>query len=222
MLDNEKKLTIVIPNYNEEKTIPNLIEKLIPVCNQIIVIDDCSSDNSFELLKNYPIKVFKNEKRLGYEETLNFGFKKAIIYGSDYIITMDADNQHNVSDVEKIFSKIVESNSALVIGERHEKQRLLEHIFAYFTKKISNIEDPLSGLKAINVSKIGNLDHLKSPFCYSGTSILLHCLIKRLKVEKIKNKTNKRHGKSKYGNLFSSNLKILFSFLSFIKEYKKI
>ena len=100
-----------------------------------------------------------------------------------YIITMDADNQHNVSDVEKIFSKIVESNSALVIGERHEKQRLLEHIFAYFTKKISNIEDPLSGLKAINVSKIGNLDHLKSPFCYSGTSILLHCLIKRLKVE---------------------------------------
>ena len=76
MLDNEKKLTIVIPNYNEEKTIPNLIEKLIPVCNQIIVIDDCSSDYSFELLKNYPIKVFKNEKRLGYEETLNFGFKK--------------------------------------------------------------------------------------------------------------------------------------------------
>ena len=37
MLDSEKKLTIVIPNYNEEKTIPNLIKKLIPVCNQILL-----------------------------------------------------------------------------------------------------------------------------------------------------------------------------------------
>ena len=94
------------------------------------------------------------------------------------------------------------------------------NIFLLISQKISNIEDPLLVLRQ-SMYKIGNLDHLKSPFCYSGTSILLHCLIKRLKVEKIKIKTNKRDGKSKYGNLFSSNLKILFSFLSFIKEYKK-
>ena len=62
MLDNEKKLTIVIPNYNEEKTIPNLIEKLIPVCNQIIVIDDCSSDNFFELLKTTQLRFLRMKK----------------------------------------------------------------------------------------------------------------------------------------------------------------
>ncbi len=220
--NKNKSLAILIPNHNEEKTLPSLIENLIPICNQIIVIDDCSSDNSLNLLKKYPIKIYKNKKRLGYEKTLNFGFKKATITGFNYIITIDADNQHNVNDVKKIYEKIIKSDSALVIGERDKKQRLFEHIFALFTKKISNIEDPLSGLKAINVKKIGDKKNLNSPFCYSGTSILLHCLIKKLKVEKIKIKINKRLGKSKYGNLFSSNLKILFSFLCFVRKYKKI
>ena len=87
--------------------------------------------------------------------------------------------------------------------------------------KICNIDDPLSGLKGINIHKLISDDEIITPFSKSGTSIILHCLIKKLQVEKVNIKTNKRFGRSRYGSVFSSNWKILMSILPFISKYKK-
>jgi len=61
------EVIVLIPNYNEEKSLLKLIKK---IKYKIIVIDDCSKDNSFLKLKKKKIENIKNKKRLGYKETL--------------------------------------------------------------------------------------------------------------------------------------------------------
>lgn len=221
MSNNFQDLAIVIPNYNEETTLSNLVSKLIKKYQNIYIIDDFSNDKSIESIKNFPVEVLRNTERMGYEQTLNRGFQYIKEKNYKYMITIDADGQHNIDDIELVYSKLRNTDCALVIAQRDKMQRFSENIFSLITKKICNVDDPLSGFKGLNNHKLTNDNEIMSPFSKSGTSILLHCLIKKLKVEKINIKTNKRSDKSRYGTIFSSNFKILISILPFIRKYKK-
>ena len=76
-------ISVILPNFNGrgllEKNIPSLFEALGDIDNEIIVIDDCSSDDSVQFLKEtYPaIKVIRNEINLGFSATCNKGIKAA-------------------------------------------------------------------------------------------------------------------------------------------------
>ena len=207
-----KDLVILIPSFNEEESLKTLTKKLCRNFKNIVVVNDYSTDNSLKILKKYPVKVLNNNKKLGYENSLNKGFNN-LKYKYDYLITFDADGQHDINDVKKIYKKIKKTNNYLIIGQRNNKQRLFEHVFAFILKKKFKIEDPLSGLKGINLKKIDK--SINEPFNYSGTYILLYCLIEKLKIGTIGVIQKKRIGKSKYGNFLSSNLKILFSIIKF-------
>ena len=71
-----KKYVVIIASYNEAKTLPFIVKKIIKKI-QLIVIDDHSTDNSYELLQNLDIILLRNRKRVGYEESLNRAFKIA-------------------------------------------------------------------------------------------------------------------------------------------------
>ncbi len=221
MYFNKKKYVAIIASYNEANTLPNIVHKILKKNIQVIVIDDHSSDNSHKLLQNLDIILLRNKKRLGYEKSLNRAFKIAKKKNFKYLVTFDADGQHNTKDINKIFKKLIINKNMLVVGERDKKQRIFEYLFSIYTSKFFKIDDPLSGLKAINLknirSKINN-----SPFSYSGTHILLQCIIKNLKHSTIKINMSKRKGKSRYGNVFSSNIKICRSLLNFIYKQSKI
>ncbi len=209
----------IIPSYNEAQTLPGIVREILKKNIQVIVIDDYSTDNSYKLFQNSEIIFLRNSKRLGYEKSLNRGFKIAKKKKFKYLVTFDADGQQNIKDIKRIFKKLVKGKNMLVVGERNKKQRILEYLFSIYTSKFFNISDPLSGLKAINLKKIRfKIDD--SPFSYSGTHILLQCIIKNLKHDTIKINMNKRIGKSRYGNFFSSNIKIFKSLVYFI--YKQL
>ena len=209
----------IIPSYNEAQTLPGIVREILKKNIQVIVIDDYSTDNSYKLFQNSEIIFLRNSKRLGYEKSLNRGFKIAKKKKFKYLVTFDADGQQNIKDIKRIFKKLVKGKNMLVVGERNKKQRILEYLFSIYTSKFFKISDPLSGLKAINLKKIRfKIDN--SPFSYSGTHILLQCIIKNLKHDTIKINMNKRIGKSRYGNFFSSNIKIFKSLVYFI--YKQL
>ena len=209
----------IIPSYNEAQTLPGIVREILKKNIQVIVIDDYSTDNSYKLFQNSKIIFLRNSKRLGYEKSLNRGFKIAKKKNFKYLVTFDADGQQNIKDIKRIFKKLVKGKNMLVVGERNKKQRILEYLFSIYTSKFFKISDPLSGLKAINLKKIRfKIDD--SPFSYSGTHILLQCIIKNLKHDTIKINMNKRIGKSRYGNFFSSNIKIFKSLVYFI--YKQL
>ncbi len=221
MYFDKQKHVVIIPSYNEIETLPKIIKDILKKNIQVIVVDDNSIDNSIKVIKNLNIILLKNRERLGYEKSLNRAFRFAKKKKFKYLVTLDADGQHHTKDIDRIFKKLVRGRNFLVIGERNKKQRIFEYLFSIYTNKFFNIKDPLSGLKGINLEKVGpNASNI--PFNNSGTHILLQCIMKKLKIGTIRIKMKKRIGRSKYGNFLSSNYKIFYSLIYFIYKQLKI
>ena len=134
-------VTVIIPNFNEEKTI---IEILKRVNNQkseymdmeIIVIDDCSTDRSKELLKENPnlyTKLIELDKNLGKGGAVKEGLLNA---SGEYILFQDADLEYDPTDYKKIFRIIKDYDADVIIGSRFLSP---EHTSVhYFFHKLGN------------------------------------------------------------------------------------
>ena len=202
------RFVILIPSYNEEKTLKKIIKKLNK--NNVYIINDASTDNTKNLTKNRNIKIINNKKNIGYENSLFKGLKKIKNKKYDYVITMDADGEHSTSSIKKMEIFCNKYSPDLVIGNRSRKNRISEKIVSFLFKSKYNILDPLSGFKAYKLSSIRL--YLKN---YEIKQIFLVDLIylfikKKLKIFNINIKSNvKPIRKSKVGNLLLANFKII-------------
>ena len=114
--------TIIIPIYNEEKTIINIlnkIEKQIYIKKQIILVDDCSQDNSFSRIKKFrfksDFKIIKHKKNLGKGACI-ISAKKHII--GDIVIIQDADLEYDPSDYKILLKPFESPKISAVYGSR--------------------------------------------------------------------------------------------------------
>lgn len=117
-----QSVDIIIPVYNEEKTIENILEILenTDFCNlekNIIIVDDCSTDATREILKRYEEKytVIYKEKNGGKGSAVNVGFENV---KSDIVIIQDADLEYNPSDYAPLLKLIVDGEADVVYGSR--------------------------------------------------------------------------------------------------------
>lgn len=107
----------VIPFYNEEKTIKEIINKTLNYVDLVICIDDGSTDNSFNKISdNENVIVLKNDFNMGKGYSLKRGFKKSLELKTNYTITLDADLQHPPEYIPAFLEKL--NSSDLVIGNR--------------------------------------------------------------------------------------------------------
>ena len=117
------KLSIIIPCYNEENTIKIIVEKVLKFNlyeKEIIIVDDCSIDNSRQIIKklaleNSNIKFFFLEKNLGKGAALSKGFFEA---SGDIILTQDADLEYDPSDYPKLLKPFIDTDADIVYGSR--------------------------------------------------------------------------------------------------------
>ena len=138
------KLTIIIPCYNEEKTIKQLINKILAlhsIKKQIIVVDDCSTDNSFNIINSFKSKdllILKNEKNLGKGGSINVA--KEYIEG-DIVAIQDADLEYDPNDLPKLMEPIINSETQVVYGSRVLGKKYFENIqnFSHWFRIIGNI-----------------------------------------------------------------------------------
>jgi glycosyltransferase involved in cell wall biosynthesis len=214
-----KDLSIIIPAYNEEQTLIRVTCNCLKFGN-VIVINDCSTDNSIKILKKknfLNLKIINNNNRSGYDASLFKGIKFALKKRFKYIITFDADNQFYHNDINK-FIKFLKKGYQIVVGVRSYKQRFIENFFAFFLNKKYGIKDPFCGFKAYN-AKIFKFN--KTIFTYNsvGTEILLNYLDNIKTIKQIKIKTKPRLDKPRFGNILTGNYKLL---LAIINGYKII
>ncbi|MFQ6105894.1 MAG: glycosyltransferase family 2 protein, partial [Candidatus Hydrothermarchaeaceae archaeon] len=112
------KCVAVIPVYNEEKTIREVVERAAKVVDKVIVVDDRSGDNSAEEAREAGAHVIKIQKNKGKANALKEGFKLCSNY--DIIVMLDGDLQHLPEEIPALV-KCVESEGDLCIGSRFKK-----------------------------------------------------------------------------------------------------
>ena len=213
---DRSRVAIVIPAFNEEKTISKIVEGANKY-GQSIVIDDGSHDKTGKIAKKSGAIVEIHKKNLGYDAALNTGFKKAAKLNFDFIITLDADGQHKTQLIKK-FIKLLDSGASIVLGVRNKKTRFAEHLFSFYTRYRYNIIDPLCGLKGYRLESyklFGCFDNYKS----IGTELMLRNISLGKSFKQVYFNIKDRNGKTKFGNLILGNLKILRSlFFCIIKK----
>ena len=132
------KLSIIIPCFNEENTIRIIVEKVLKFNlfdKEIIIVDDCSTDKSREIIQelskeNSIIKYFFLEKNFGKGAAINKGFKEA---DGDIILIQDADLEYDPRDYPILIKPFIETDADVVYGSRFlggEYVRL--HFFWHF------------------------------------------------------------------------------------------
>ena len=109
-MENRKEVLIIIPAYNEEKTIVPVLEKLeqpeIAQIADVLVMNDASSDATNHVTKKRKHDVVTNVFNLGYGSGLQLGYKYAVRKDYCYVIQMDADGQHDVCNIPKIYETL--------------------------------------------------------------------------------------------------------------------
>ena len=202
-----KDLAIVIPAFNEEKTIESILTKA-NLYGFTIVIDDASIDNTIKIANSNSGYLIKNSNNIGYNNSINKGINKAINLGFKYIITIDADGELPVNKIPKFLEKL-ENGYDLVIGNRNKKNRYVESLFSFLSKKTYGINDPLCGMKGYSSKKISNLK-MKSSYDSIGTEIAFRLANKKIKFININISVKRRLGNSRFGCLLKSNLMIMY------------
>lgn len=171
-----EKVFYVLPAYNEEESLPNLLNRISnlkssnDVAIKIIVVNDGSTDNTALVTKesasNIDLTLVNHEKNMGLGQAVQTGIKEALSQAgiNDIIIIMDADDTHDVSLMDQMISKI-ENGADIVIASRFVDggndqsappfRRLLSRGASYVFKTIlpiSKIKDFTSGYRAYRVS----------------------------------------------------------------------
>ena len=201
-------LIILIPSFNELNNLKKFIKE-IHKRYKVLIIDDCSSDNTSTWLKKNKINFIKNKKNIGYEQSLIKGLKiLSKVKKVEKIITMDADGQHKIKHIKKFIKVSNNKNPDLIIGSRKKKNRFIESIISKIFQMKYSLEDPLSGFKLYKKEKLKKMkfDNFKKFFL---VDLVLEFIKKKHKVISINIETNKRFDNPKVGDLMQTNFKML-------------
>ena len=114
------KSLVIILTYNEENTIETVIKETKEILDptKIIVIDAYSTDNTIKIVQDLGIEIIFIDKMFGIGLAVEAGLLLAFNDNYDYLIRLDGDNQHTVSDVKKMFKEAAEKKYDLTIGSR--------------------------------------------------------------------------------------------------------
>ena len=116
----DKKILVIIPCYNEEDNIVNTVENLRAVCPEVdyLVVNDCSTDRSAEILKEHHYPFLDLPVNLGIGGNVQCGYLYAVHHGYDVAVQMDGDGQHDPAYLMEIVQPVLNGECDMCIGSR--------------------------------------------------------------------------------------------------------
>jgi dolichol-phosphate mannosyltransferase len=230
---NKYKYILVIPLYNEEGAIPNLIKQINKFSKgksiKIIIVNDGSTDKSLKKLyenKNKKILIL-NKKNEGHGKTVIFAFKNALKFKADFILMCDSDDQINIAQFSKL--EKFKSNSMMVSGVRYNRNdpfirilitNILKIIILFFFFRY--IPDSNCPFRIINYKFLKkNIKKIKNSFLPNILLSILAASQKKLKNIKIKHKERSTGSSINFLNVFKLGLLGIKELIIFKKNLHK-
>ncbi|MGF7119161.1 glycosyltransferase family 2 protein [Methanobacterium oryzae] len=219
----KKSIYVVIPAYNESKTIKSVIEELKDRNLNMIIIDDGSQDETYGIAKNSIYNtngsIYRHVLNRGLGAALKTGIDAALANNADIIVTFDADGQHDPNDILNVCKPIIEGKVDVVIGKRDFEEMPISkkygnQIMNTLTRIFYGIHvnDSQSGLRAFSRYAAGFLDINSRGY---GVSSEIIGEIKKhdLKLEEVEIKTIYTDYSMAKGTNLNVGLKILFKLI---------
>jgi 5,10-methenyltetrahydrofolate synthetase len=166
-------IAILIPAYNEGKYIKDVLSECLQYGLDLIIIDDGSTDNSIEIIEKFPkpvepkIILIKHHLNKGKGEALKTGFNFAAKNNYSGVITLDADGQHKVSEIEDFIRMAENENPDIIVGSRFKNTKGMPFIRLatnFFTSLLisaiagKKIDDVQSGFRYVSLRALKNIN----------------------------------------------------------------
>lgn len=231
------KIITIIPAFNEEPHIANVIKKINKVFRPrtILVINDCSNDKTSQIAKSMGAVVIDLPVKLNYGATIQTGFKYAFREGYDIVVLLDGDEQHEPAYIPKMVELVEKGQYDIVIGSRFIKKtgyfmpffRKLGSLFFSWLIKIvtrKKIYDPTSGYQVFNRKIIEIYSSEYFPDDYPDADVVLMLILRKMKIYEFSMEMKQSTGKSMH-TIFSSlyyPFKVTLSILTTVLRLEKL
>ncbi len=211
------RVVIVIPAFNEESTITQVVSSAI-LYGDVIVVNDASTDQTKRFAEDAGAIVVSHAQNQGYDSALNSGFKQAINLNFDAVITFDADGQHEPRMIKEYINNL-KNGVDLVLGVRQKSARVSEWLFKVYANYRFNIKDPLCGMKGYRMNLYRHLGHFDS--CKSiGTELAIYSIKNNCSICQIDIPIIDRADNPRFGSVVLSNYRIFKALYRVIKLYE--
>ena len=188
------KCIVVIPTYNNDGTIAQVIADVKHYASDIVVVNDGSTDATSEILKNTEgIRVIEYAENKGKGYALKLALAKAYEWGYRYAITIDADGQHDADDIPTVIDRIEQVPDSLLIGARNltadnmPSKNTFANKFSNFWYKVetgNTLADTQSGFRLYPLTKLQNIRFITSRYEFE-VEIIVRAAWRGVNVENI-------------------------------------
>ncbi|MFT6211080.1 MAG: glycosyltransferase involved in cell wall biosynthesis [Bacteroidia bacterium] len=171
----QMRVCVIVPTYNNHKTVARVIESVLEYSNDVIVVNDGATDNTQEILNQFKDKIY----RIGYSPNrgkgyaLRMGFQKALDLGYHYAITIDSDGQHFANDIPKFLEVHKTHPDAVIMGARNLEAEGMPakngfaNRFSNFWFRLQTgiyMPDTQTGFRLYPLKKIANINFFTTRF----------------------------------------------------------
>lgn len=215
-MKKESKVLVIIPAYNEEENIQKVINEVKKDINyaDVLVINDCSTDNTLKILEENKIDHVSNVFNMKYALSIQTGIRYAFYNDYDYVIQMDADGQHIAKEAAKLYERCKKGDVDIVIGSRYLVdtgypcpffRKIGTKLFSLMIRVLcrKKVADPLSGFQCINKKIIKRYSRLGGyPPEYPDANLVIEMLMEGYKITEVPVKMRLREtGESMHGGI---------------------
>ncbi len=170
-IEPKEPIWIVIPAYNEQRAIGDVLRKLLQFPYNIVVVDDGSADKTYQECLKFPVTVLRHTCNLGQGAALQTGISYAIkSLNTRYIITFDSDGQHSAEEIVRLLEPLKSGDYDVVLGSRFlrpgdavnipQLKKVVLGLATAFTRASSGLKltDTHNGFRALTVEAAGKIN----------------------------------------------------------------
>jgi len=226
-LSHDMKILVCIPAFNEAKTIKEIIIKSKKYADTVIVYDDGSTDDTYEVASTAGATVIRNPQNNGYGVAIRSLFQAAKEKNADIMVTLDSDGQHDPDQIPALIEPLLEKRFDMVIGSRFLNKSDKEKIPRYrsfgiktITKltqaaSYGGITDSQSGFRAYSRNALSKINLFEDGMAVS-IEILLRAKEKRLLTTEVPISINYDIEDTSTHNPLTHGIGVLYSILQFV------